>query len=71
MICLSGGVPLTLPILQLHGTLDPYVMTSTVRRCSRFAPGRILKFVDDAGHYPHQEQPEVVTGMLLDFVTAL
>ncbi|MBH0123165.1 alpha/beta hydrolase, partial [Rhodococcus sp. CX] len=25
------GVPLTLPILQLHGTLDPYVMTSTVR----------------------------------------
>lgn len=65
------GVPLTLPILQLHGMLDPYVMASTVRRCSRYAPDRILKFVDDAGHYAHQERPDAVTGMLLDFAAAL
>lgn len=64
-------VPLTLPILQVHGAQDPYVVPSTVRRCSRFAPGRILKFVDDAGHYPHQERPDTVTGMLLDFAASL
>ncbi len=64
-------VPLTLPVLQLHGMLDPYVMASTVRRCSRYAPDRVLKFVDGAGYYPHQERPEAVTGMLLDFAAAL
>src|SRR5690606_12893505 len=61
-------VQLTLPILQLHGALDPYVLAGTLRRCVRHAPGRILKFVDDAGHYAHQEQPETVSAALAEFV---
>ena len=64
-------VELTLPILQLHGALDPYVLAATLRRCVRHAPGRILKFVDGAGHYAHQEKPEAVTALLADFVRGL
>lgn len=46
-------------------------MASTVRRCSRYAPGRILKFCHGAGHYAHQERPEAVTDMLVEFAAAL
>ncbi|SQI32552.1 hydrolase [Rhodococcus coprophilus] len=61
-------VPLSLPVLQVHGVLDPYVLASTLRRCARHAPGRRLKFIDGAGHYAHQEKPEAVTAELLGFV---
>ena len=64
-------VELTLPILQLHGALDPYVLAATLRRCVRHAPGRILKFVDGAGHYAHQERPDAVTALLADFLRTL
>lgn len=64
-------VQLTLPVLQLHGALDPYVLAGTLRRCARYAPKRVLKFVDGAGHYAHQEQPGAVTAALLDFVRRL
>jgi pimeloyl-ACP methyl ester carboxylesterase len=64
-------VTLSLPVLQLHGVLDPYVLAATLRRCKRHAPGRVLKFVDGAGHYAHQEKPDVVTSQLLGFVRGL
>ncbi|MEE2034326.1 alpha/beta fold hydrolase [Rhodococcus chondri] len=62
---------LTLPVLQLHGSLDPYVMASTLRRCVRHAPGRIMKFVDGAGHYAHQEYADEVSAELLAFARGL
>lgn len=62
---------LTLPVLQLHGARDPYVVPATVRRCVRRAPGRKLLMIDDAGHYAHQERADDVTAALLDFAAGL
>ncbi len=64
-------VPLSLPVLQVHGVQDPYVLAATLRRCTRHAPGRRLELIDGAGHYAHQEQPDAVTAELLGFVRGI
>ncbi|TCN48955.1 pimeloyl-ACP methyl ester carboxylesterase [Rhodococcus sp. SMB37] len=64
-------VTLAVPVLQMHGALDPYVMAATLRRCVRHAPGRVIKFIDGAGHYAHQEKPDDVTAAFLDFARTL
>ncbi|CAM3075709.1 alpha/beta fold hydrolase [Skermania piniformis] len=60
-------IPLDLPVLQIHGELDPYIRAESFRRCLRWAPGRELVGIPGAGHFPHQECPERVTAQLLRF----
>lgn len=59
---------LQIPVLQIHGDADPYVLRSTLRADTRWAPQRRLCGVPAAGHYPHWEQPEAVTAALTDFL---
>ncbi|MFE3293244.1 alpha/beta fold hydrolase [Rhodococcus sp. NPDC059234] len=59
---------LTLPVLQIHGDADPFVLRSTLRDDTRWAPSRHLHPVPGAGHYAHEERPDEVTAALTDFL---
>lgn len=59
---------LRIPIVQIHGELDPYVLTRTVRRDKHWAPGEKLRTIAGVGHYAHQEAPERVNRELGDFL---
>lgn len=56
---------LTIPVLQIRGELDPYVLARTVDADIAWAPGRRLHTVHGASHYAHQEAPDEVTEQLL------
>lgn len=60
---------LRIPILQIHGELDPYVLAGTLRRGRRFAPAQQLQSVTGVGHYVHWEAPDRVSAALLGFVS--
>ncbi|WP_338886971.1 alpha/beta hydrolase [Rhodococcus sovatensis] len=57
-------VRLTIPVVQIRGELDPYVLPRTVDGDVRWAPERRLHTVLGAGHYAHQEAPDEVTEQL-------
>lgn len=56
---------LDIPVLQIHGEHDPYVLRKTVAADAKWAPQRRLHTVVGAGHYTHQEAPDEVTAELL------
>ncbi|MGW0174602.1 alpha/beta fold hydrolase [Rhodococcus sp. NPDC003322] len=62
--------PLRVPVLQIHGDADPYVLRSTLRSDTRWAPHRHLHTVPGAGHYPHWERPDDVTAALIEALPA-
>lgn len=57
-------VRLGIPVLQIRGELDPYVLADTVHD-STWSPDQRLHTVADAGHYTHLESSEEVTRELL------
>lgn len=59
----------TVPVLQLHGTADPFLPVRGVRHAVG-APHRFA-LVDGAGHFPAEERPEAVTGALLEWLGSL
>ena len=59
------------PVLQLHGALDTCLLPSTAHGSGAFAHGGYtLSVLDDVGHFPHQEVPELVSEMLLEHARA-
>lgn len=64
--------PLTVPVLQLHGAQDPYVLPETATRSHRWAGGHLTyELVDGAGHFLPEEAPDQVTKALLTWLAAL
>ena len=64
--------PLEVPVLQLQGSLDPYVRIDTATASHRWAGPRLrYELVPDAGHYLPEEAPERVTAALLDWLASL
>ncbi|GAA5145986.1 alpha/beta hydrolase [Pseudonocardia eucalypti] len=62
--------PAGVPVLQVHGSADPYILERTARDSARFAAGRYLyRPLDGVGHFPHQEAPRTTTRLLADFLT--
>lgn len=55
---------ITVPVLQIHGENDPYVLSRTLETDRRWAPGLQTHVVRGAGHYTHQESPDEVTAVL-------
>ncbi len=63
--------PVTVPIVQIRGELDPYVLPRTVEADTHWAPQRRLHTVLGAGHYAHQESPDDVCDQILDVLRRL
>ena len=61
---------LTIPVLQIHGDLDGYILVGTLRRCTRWAPHRQLYTIASGGHYVHQENPDEVNAEVARFARA-
>src|SRR5579862_1854789 len=61
--------PIAAPTLHLQGTLDPCVLPQTARGAGRYveAPYR-WKIIDGAGHFPHEERPELFDAELLGWL---
>jgi pimeloyl-ACP methyl ester carboxylesterase len=58
--------PMITPTLQLHGALDTATLPRTAQGSGRYvvAPYE-WRLIADAGHFLHQEAPDVVTGEIL------
>ncbi len=60
---------ITAPTLQLHGELDPCVLPATAQRSKRWVTGcYVWRELPGLGHFPHQEDPQLVTEELLGFI---
>ena len=55
------GLPIAAPVLHLHGALDTCVLPQTARGAGRYVDGPYRwSVIDGAGHFPHEERPEVL-----------
>jgi len=63
--------PVTVPLLHLRGTEDPYVLPVAVEGSRRYAPRGRFTTVPGAGHFAHEEQPEPVNAELQRLVASL
>jgi len=59
------------PVLQLHGLADPYVLERTARRSACWAgDGYRYEVLPGIGHFVQQEAPQRTTALLTEFLTA-
>jgi len=64
--------PVEAPVLQLHGALDGCFLPQTAQGSGRWVRGPYTwRLLDGLGHFPHEEDPALVSGVLLDWLTAL
>lgn len=63
--------PVTVPVLQVQGLLDPTVLPSTARESSQHTNGS-YEWVElgGVGHYPQEEAPEAVNAHLIRWLGA-
>ncbi|MCF6387671.1 alpha/beta hydrolase [Mycobacterium sp. MBM] len=60
--------PLDIPLLHLHGSVDPYVLAASVRRTEPFVTRGQFVAVPGAGHFAHEETPGHVNAELTRFL---
>jgi pimeloyl-ACP methyl ester carboxylesterase len=59
----------TVPVLQVHGGDDPYLLERTALGSRRWAgPHLSCEVLPGTGHFPHEERPAQTTALLLDFL---
>nr|MBC7246018.1 alpha/beta fold hydrolase [Chloroflexota bacterium] len=56
------------PILLIWGRLDKTIPFETHRQVLAAMPGADFHAIEDAGHVPHYERPEVVNPILIEFL---
>lgn len=60
---------LAVPVLQVHGTLDPYLLESTARASREWLPPNVrYRSLADVGHFPHHEAPATLDDLLIEFL---
>ncbi|MFE9743963.1 alpha/beta fold hydrolase [Saccharothrix saharensis] len=60
---------LDVPVLQLHGALDPVVLESTAADSTMWTGVRSAYHVlPELGHFPHQEAPNTTSRLITDFL---
>jgi pimeloyl-ACP methyl ester carboxylesterase len=63
--------PLPMPGLMLHGANDGCIGADMLEGMAQYFPaGLRIEIVPGAGHFVHQEQPDVVNRLVLDFLRA-
>jgi pimeloyl-ACP methyl ester carboxylesterase len=61
----------TVPVLQVHGALDPCVLAPTAAASRRWAgPAHQLHVMAGIGHFPHEERPATSTALLGEFLSS-
>ena len=61
--------PVAAPVLHLHGAIDPCILPQTARGAGRYVEGPYRwKVIEGAGHYPHEERPELFDSELLGWL---
>lgn len=63
--------PITVPVLQLHGTRDPVILPTTVDGSEAYVTAPYRRTDLDCGHFPQEERPDDVTGALLEWLDRL
>ena len=59
----------TVPVLQVHGADDPYLLERTAAASRRWAgPQLRYEVLEGTGHFPHHERAPAVTALLRDFL---
>ncbi|MDT0330931.1 alpha/beta fold hydrolase [Nocardiopsis lambiniae] len=63
------GAPVRVPVLQLHGSLDPVCPPGTARASQGSVTGAYRwRGIPGAGHFPHEERPDAVSGALVEWL---
>jgi pimeloyl-ACP methyl ester carboxylesterase len=58
--------PIVTPTLQLHGALDSAMLPRTAQGSSRYVIARYeWRLLENVGHFPHVEVPDLITGEIL------
>ncbi len=65
------GGRVRVPVVQVHGALDPCLLPGTADASSPWAPERDYRMLARVGHFPHQEAPEEVSSALAQLVRAV
>lgn len=60
--------PVRMPVLRVHGELDPCLVVRTAEASQRWAGAGELRVLGGVGHFPHQERPVETTALLADFL---
>jgi pimeloyl-ACP methyl ester carboxylesterase len=60
--------PVEVPVLQLHGALDPCLLPSTATDSALWAPQREFHLLSGIGHFVHEEAPAETTERLAGFI---
>ncbi|KOV80590.1 alpha/beta hydrolase [Nocardia sp. NRRL S-836] len=61
--------PLHVPVLQVHGALDPVMLESTARASAPWlGPGSEFRSLPEVGHFPNQEAPHTTSKLLTEFL---
>lgn len=61
--------PAEMPVLQVHGALDPCLLPGTAAASVRWAgTDHRLHVLPGTGHFPHQEQPSATTDLIAGFL---
>jgi pimeloyl-ACP methyl ester carboxylesterase len=64
--------PVQQPVLCLSGALDPALPTGLLERSRKHVAGRFgTEVLAGSGHFPHEEEPDVVTAVLLGWLGSL
>ena len=59
--------PPAVPVLQVHGALDPFLLVRTAVEAQRWAgPEHRLHVMPATGHFPHEERPAETTELLVE-----
>jgi pimeloyl-ACP methyl ester carboxylesterase len=62
---------LDVPVLQVHGALDPVMLESTAADSDRWVgAGSQFRALPEVGHFPHQEAPNTTNGLITGFLAA-
>lgn len=59
---------LQVPCLLITGTDDINIQMESLIKSTEYLQTSTLKIVDNASHFPHQEQPEIVNSLLTSFL---
>lgn len=59
---------LQVPCLLITGSKDTSVQMESVIKSTEYLKTFVLRIIDDASHFPHQEQPLAVNNILTSFL---